>query len=117
MSMESIHGAAIAPPTMPQVRPSRAPEQEAPAPGEAPTRPHAPSDLDALTPGTADSGVAAAEDAAPAGVDPEVWGVLTAEEREFFSVAREMGPITYGRPREAANETALPRGRRLDVRV
>jgi len=53
----------------------------------------------------------------PPGVDPHVWSVLTSEEKEFFSVAREMGPITYGRDHSADNKASLPRGRRLDVRA
>ena len=120
MSMESIHGPGVAPPTMPPMRPAHAPEQDAHAPGAnggATSLPYAPSDPTTRTPGTVDVPAAEPVDAAPAGVDPEVWSVLTAEEREFFAVAREMGPITYGRRQEAANDTVLPRGRRLDVRV
>src|SRR5689334_11798963 len=32
---------------------------------------------------------------APAGTDPELWGVLTSEERAFFAKAAASGPLTY----------------------
>jgi hypothetical protein len=53
----------------------------------------------------------------PAGVDPQLWGVLTSEERAFMLRAREMGPVTYrpGAP-EGRGEAPI-RGGRLDVRV
>lgn len=61
---------------------------------------------------------------APAGTDPELWGVLTSEERAYFAKAATMGPLTYGRI--AAGIQALGggqqsapavRGGRLDVRA
>jgi hypothetical protein len=65
---------------------------------------------------------------APAGTDPELWGVLTSEERTFFAKAVQSGPLTYGRMAAgvqalqgnaaAANAfAAASRGGRLDVRA
>lgn len=53
----------------------------------------------------------------PDGVDPQLWSVLTGEERAYMLKAREMGPLTYrpGSP-EGRGEAAI-RGGRLDVRV
>lgn len=55
---------------------------------------------------------------APAGTDPELWSVLSAEERTFFARAGAMGPLTYGQ-RLSAPQSGAPmvRGGRLDVRV
>ncbi|HEY0969505.1 MAG TPA: hypothetical protein VGE02_00870 [Gemmatimonadales bacterium] len=55
---------------------------------------------------------------APAGTDPELWSVLTAEERTFFAKVGSMGPLTYGRMTTSA-PSAPPgiRGGRLDVKV
>ena len=58
-------------------------------------------------------GIAAA---APPGTDPELWSMLTAEERDFFDKAQSLGPVTYG-PNAASADPALPRGARLDLRV
>jgi hypothetical protein len=54
---------------------------------------------------------------APPGTDPELWSVLTGEERRFFAQARAMGPVTYGKGNLGMAELALQRGVRLDVRV
>jgi hypothetical protein len=56
---------------------------------------------------------------APAGTDPELWSVLTADERSFFAKASALGPLTYGRISAAAAQPAPPaaRGGRLDVRA
>jgi len=54
---------------------------------------------------------------APAGTDPDLWSVLTSEERRFFAQARAMGPVTYGRGNLGLAELGLHRGGRLDVRV
>ena len=61
-------------------------------------------------------GVAVLE--APAGTDPELWKVLTAEERSFFARMSSGGPLTYGRQAMAAGPQApMVRGGRLDVRA
>ena len=62
---------------------------------------------------------------APAGTDPELWGVLTADERAYFAKAAATGPLTYGRVASRLNalnglQQAAPpaaRGVRLDVRA
>lgn len=53
----------------------------------------------------------------PAGVDPQLWGVLTSEERAFMLRAREMGPLTYRPGAPEGRAEAPSRGGRLDVRV
>ncbi len=59
----------------------------------------------------------ALSDAPPPGTDPELWSVLTTEERAYYAKAQSMGPLTY-RPGTASSPTAPPvRGGRLDVRV
>ena len=60
-------------------------------------------------------GVLSAE--APAGTDPALWSVLTAEERSFFAKANSIGLLTYS-PRRSANAGAATiRGGRIDVKV
>ncbi len=56
---------------------------------------------------------------APAGTDPELWSVLSADERVFFAKLGAMGPLTYGRVLSQAQQPAIPaaRGGRLDVKV
>jgi len=56
---------------------------------------------------------------APVGTDPELWNVLTADERVFFAKLGAMGPLTYGRVLSQAQQSAVPaaRGGRLDVKV
>lgn len=65
-------------------------------------------------------GNASTQSEAPAGTDPALWSVLTAEERAFFARTVTNGPLTYSRmtghtPRPAA--AAMPTGGRVDVRV
>jgi hypothetical protein len=56
---------------------------------------------------------------APAGTDPELWQVLTPQERAHFAKMTAMGPLTYGAATRstAPGETPLGRGGRLDVRA
>jgi hypothetical protein len=60
---------------------------------------------------------------APPGTDPELWSVLTADERAYFAKAGSSGPLTYGRttaPRSTQptrQSPPLARGGRLDVKV
>lgn len=55
----------------------------------------------------------------PAGTDPELWSVLTSDERNFFAKSAALGPLTYGRLKDAINPApaATARGVRLDVRA
>lgn len=57
----------------------------------------------------------------PAGTDPELWAVLSTEERAYFAKVGAMGPLTYGHLMNSGSSTtpnAAPaaRGGRLDVR-
>ncbi|MBX3174826.1 MAG: hypothetical protein KF709_10475 [Gemmatimonadaceae bacterium] len=57
---------------------------------------------------------------APEGVDPQLWSVLTADERSFFARSVSQGPLTYTRMMNQINRpsaAAMPRGGRMDVRV
>ncbi len=51
----------------------------------------------------------------PKGTDPELWKVLTADERAFFAREDAMGPLSYGH--RIASTPSLPaRGGRLNLR-
>jgi hypothetical protein len=54
---------------------------------------------------------------APPGTDPELWSVLTAEERSYFARAAARGPVTYSPSKLGLAELGLQRGGRLDVKV
>lgn len=54
---------------------------------------------------------------APPGTDPELWSVLTGEERAFFARVGTMGPLTYGRMTSPAAASPSMRGGRLDVKA
>lgn len=76
----------------------------------------------ALKPQTPIAGQATPQNAvpvdAPSGTDPELWSVLTNDERSFFAKTASLGPLTYGRMKAAA--TSAPpamRGGRLDVKA
>jgi hypothetical protein len=82
----------------------------------------APANAAALRPQAPIAGGAAAQGAVPAeapkGTDPALWSVLTTEERQFFAKTAAMGPLTYGRLKEAtAPVPPSARGVRLDVRA
>ena len=55
----------------------------------------------------------------PAGTDPALWSVLSAEERGYFAKAGAMGPLTYGRVLSEMKTPTIPvaRGGRLDVKI
>ena len=61
----------------------------------------------------------AADEAAPLrppkGTDPELWKVLTADERAFFAREEAMGPLSYGH-RITQGPTIPARGGRLNLR-
>jgi hypothetical protein len=87
------------------------------APPPAALRPQAP-----LT-----GGAASLPAEAPPGTDPELWSVLTGEERAFFAKAAATGPLTYsrisagvralqGQPAPVPPSAGALRGGRLDVR-
>jgi len=56
---------------------------------------------------------------APPGTDPELWSVLSTEERAFFAKVGAMGPLTYGRvlSGQAPTPSHDLRGGRLNVKV
>ncbi|MEO9019147.1 MAG: hypothetical protein ABI314_01450 [Gemmatimonadaceae bacterium] len=56
---------------------------------------------------------------APAGVDQDLWGVLSKDERSFFMKAGTMGPLTYGRTSSPQTSAPAPilRGGRLDIKA
>ena len=55
---------------------------------------------------------------APAGTDPTLWSVLTADERNFFAKTAALGPLTYGRIKSVSHPAPpAARGVRLDVRA
>ncbi len=56
---------------------------------------------------------------APAGTDPELWSVLTSEERAYFARTASTGPLTYSKMMTQGDRptAGLPRGGRVDVRV
>jgi hypothetical protein len=56
---------------------------------------------------------------APAGVDQDLWSVLSKEERSFFMKAGTMGPLTYGRMSSSQGTAPAPilRGGRLDIKA
>jgi hypothetical protein len=66
---------------------------------------------------TAESAAAVPAEA-PQGTDPELWSVLTSEERSHFAKLAAVGPLTYGRLVQGAPATSVAmRGVRLDVRA
>ena len=52
----------------------------------------------------------------PPGTDPQLWMVLSADERAHFARLGAMGPLTYGRALEGQTPTSNLRGMRLDIR-
>ncbi len=56
--------------------------------------------------------------APPPGTDPELWSVLSSEERVFFAKVGAMGPLTYGRLTSELNAPPpIARGGRLNVKA
>jgi hypothetical protein len=87
------------------------------APGVA--RPATPAQAPARAPGAAPGAASALPVEPPPGTDPELWSVLSAEERGFFAKAGALGPLTYGRIMNQSAQPAMPavRGGRLDIRA
>jgi hypothetical protein len=54
---------------------------------------------------------------APPGTDPELWSVLTTEERAYYARAQALGPLTYRPGAANAAREAVGRGGRIDIRV
>jgi hypothetical protein len=102
MSINGINQATYSPAALTRVAPERAQAQPAPA-SNTPKSQQAAESAEALSA------------AAPEGVDPALWNVLTTEERAYFSRIRSLGPLTYG-PSSTPARPAL-RGGRIDVTV
>lgn len=52
---------------------------------------------------------------APAGVNAELWSVLTRQEKDFFMQQSELGALTYAPARSSHQSVDAPRGQRIDV--
>lgn len=111
-SLGGLYGPTVIPPRPPQADEAREgqhqPRVDTPAPQDVSGRSEA---RRTVAPGS-DLPVEA-----PPGTDPQLWSVLTAEERRYFAQARAMGPVTYGRQNLGLAELGLQRGGRLDVKV
>jgi hypothetical protein len=88
--------------------PAVRPEQGRPAPASAALRPIVAPQAEAAQ---------ATPLEAPPGTDPELWKILSAEERGYFAKLGAMGPLTYGRVVDAQRSVPSVRGGRLDVKV
>ncbi len=55
----------------------------------------------------------------PPGTDPELWSVLSSDERTYFAKLGAMGPLTYGRvlSGQVQPQQVVSRGARLDVKA
>ncbi|MGQ0766221.1 MAG: hypothetical protein ACT4OZ_11200 [Gemmatimonadota bacterium] len=86
-------------------------------------RDRAPAVLDNRAPAArsrpAPAGAASVPVQPPPGTDPELWQVLTSDERAYFAKLGAMGPLTYGRVLSGQNNPApaAARGVRLDVKA
>lgn len=111
--MNSIHGIPGLPRLPVPGAPARPPAGEGAggpgAPLRGPERPALPDPVE--------GGLGAVPVDPPPGTDPDLWTILTTEERRFFARARALGPLTYG-PRSAPPPPAggMPGGR-IDMRV
>ncbi|MBL8982435.1 MAG: hypothetical protein JNL26_09655 [Gemmatimonadetes bacterium] len=96
-------------PAAPRQAPAVRPETARPLPPGAGTR-----ETTAPVAPTTTSSVAA-----PPGTDPELWTVLTPDERAYFARLGAMGPLTYGRVLSGQSPAPTPasRGVRLDVKA
>lgn len=103
--------------------PERALDTERPAPSRdaggtdrgAPVRREPPATATPTTPPAAEA-VPEEGISMPDGVEPELWSLLTTEERAHFARFAAMGGVTYG-PKTASSNRPFVRGQRLDVRI
>ena len=100
-------------PATPSGPDARIDQRRAPATVQPSRAPAAPAASNSAQPN------AAVPSQAPAGTDPDLWSVLSAEERVFFAKLGAMGPLTYGRVLSQSQQSSVPaaRGGRLDVKV
>ena len=114
----SIYG--IRPSVTPNVKPGTLPG--APLGTTRTQVPQQPAAIPAHAPkGTAETAAGAASAALqpPPGTDPELWSVLSNDERAYFAKLGAMGPLTYGRVLSGQQPAPAPvsRGGRLDVKA
>ncbi len=95
-------------------RPDRAGEAERSGHSNGPEGTQVARQEPAITAPTVDA-MADASVAIPEGVDPELWSLLTTEERAHFARFAAMGGVTYG-PESSAKKPFV-RGQRLDLRI
>lgn len=103
------------------------PEGTTPRPGTTPGQPGGAQRAGTAVPAQSPNALKQAAPAAPQGVpvqppqgtDPELWSVLTQDERAYFAKLGAMGPLTYGRVLSGQMPTPAPmaRGGRLDVKA
>lgn len=123
MSIESAGGVQGLPGFMPR-EPRKQPVEDGAHPRQVQTPAPGTSSPDTARDAGSPEGTMSATDGAgdlpetaPPGTDPDLWSVLTADERAYFARARAMGPVTYGQSKLGLAELGLHRGGRLDVRV
>lgn len=95
-------------------KPAQEPEVREQAPAQTPARATRPEVQSPVAPPKAEAGPGTS--AAPEGVDPELWSLLTTEERAHFSRFAAMGGVTYGPHSKGASSPPV-RGHRLDLRI
>ncbi len=101
---------------LPQMEPARRGETErAPA---VPARPLAAPTAPAAAPRVLNPTAPALQSETPAGTDPELWSVLSSDERAFFARTAGIGPLTYSHMIHSGQPAAaIVRGGRIDVRA
>lgn len=91
----------------------------APAARPAAPKPSAPVTAPVATTAATTTERPEAPPAMPRGADPQLWSVLTSEEKGYFAKQAALGPLTYGptaRLKDAVPAAMqAPRGLRLDV--
>jgi hypothetical protein len=90
------------------------------APARTERRPVAPKATPSATPtASAKTAPATVSVQAPPGTDPDLWSVLSHDERAYFAKLGAMGPLTYGRvlSGQVQPQQAVSRGARLDVKA
>jgi len=115
MSIQSLGGVYGPPGVIPRTPdPGGAGE----AVGQKPMEPLTPGDPTPQETSSADTAMAGGLPIeAPPGTDPDLWSVLTADERRYFARARTLGPVVYTPGKLGLAEIGLQRGGRLDVRA
>jgi hypothetical protein len=108
----------VLPGTQQPVRPTQQPKiDRQQAPDTAPARGYTAVRQPAVTeaPNATSNALPAS---APPGTDPELWAVLTNDERAYFAKIGAMGPLTYGRVLQQQPPSApMARGGRIDVKA